>query len=67
MPEVHDLYRDILTPELEKAGIRLVGWADLDDEQRAWLTEVFTERIFPVLTPCRSTRRIRSPTSRASR
>ncbi len=51
MAEVHDLYTDMLAPELEKASIRLVGWADLDDEQRAWLGEVFTERIFPVLTP----------------
>ena len=38
-------------PELEKAGIRLVGWDELDDELRAWLSEVFTERIYPVLTP----------------
>jgi len=51
MAEVHDLYADVLAPELEKEGIRLVGWAELDDEQRAWLSEVFTERIFPVLTP----------------
>ena len=51
MAEVHDLYTDVLSPELEKEGIRLVGWEDLDDEQRAWLSEVFTERIFPVLTP----------------
>jgi len=51
MAEVHDLYTGVLAPELEKEGIRLVGWEDLDDEQRAWLSEVFTERIFPVLTP----------------
>ena len=51
MADVHDLYTDVLAPELEKEGIRLVGWADLDEEQRAWLSEVFTERIFPVLTP----------------
>ena len=44
-------YRDVLHPALEKEGIRLVSWADLDEEQRAWLTEFFTDRIFPVLTP----------------
>lgn len=51
MEEVHDLYRDVFVPELDKEGIRLIGWDDLEDEPRAWLTEVFTERIFPVLTP----------------
>ncbi|MEP6758515.1 MAG: polyphosphate kinase 1 [Actinomycetota bacterium] len=51
MTDVHDLYTDVIAPELEKAGIRLIGWADLDDEQHAWLSDVFTERIFPVLTP----------------
>jgi len=51
LDQVESLFGDVLVPELEKAGIRLVGWDDLDDEQRAWLTEVFTERVFPVLTP----------------
>jgi polyphosphate kinase len=51
MEEVHQLYADVFVPELEKAGIRLVAWGELDGEPRAWLTEVFNERIFPVLTP----------------
>ena len=51
MQEVHQLYTDVFVPELEKAGIRMVGWRELDGEPRAWLTEVFNERIFPVLTP----------------
>jgi polyphosphate kinase len=51
MQEVHQLYADVFVPELEKAGIRLVAWGELDGEPRAWLTEVFNERIFPVLTP----------------
>jgi polyphosphate kinase len=28
-----------------------VSWIDLDDEQRSWISDVFMERIFPVLTP----------------
>ncbi len=44
-------YRDVLLPALEKEGIRLMPWAELDEEQRAWLTEFFNDRIFPVLTP----------------
>jgi polyphosphate kinase len=48
---VETLFADDLRPQLEKDGIRLVDWEDLDDEQRAWLSAGFTERIFPVLTP----------------
>ena len=51
MQEVHQLYTDVFVPELEKAGIRMVAWGELDGEPRAWLTDVFNERIFPVLTP----------------
>jgi polyphosphate kinase len=51
MQEVHHLYTDVFVPELEKAGIRMVAWGELDGEPRAWLTDVFNERIFPVLTP----------------
>src|SRR6187551_383832 len=51
MEEVHQLYADVFVPELEKAGIRMVAWGELDAEPRAWLTDVFNERIFPVLTP----------------
>ena len=49
--EVRELLFDTLLPELDEAGIRLVSWADLDDEQRGWTSGVFRERIFPVLTP----------------
>jgi len=53
--DVHDEVRSLLfgtlLPELDEAGIRLVSWGDLDDEQRVWVSELFTDRIYPVLTP----------------
>ncbi|TMK87142.1 MAG: polyphosphate kinase, partial [Actinobacteria bacterium] len=45
------LFADEIRPTLEKEGIRLVDTADLTDEDRAWSTNSFAERIFPVLTP----------------
>jgi polyphosphate kinase len=48
---VERLFADDLRPALDKAGIRLVDTPDLTDEDRAWATEAFVERIFPVLTP----------------
>jgi polyphosphate kinase len=48
---VEQLFADDLRPALDKAGIRLVDTPDLTDEDRAWATEAFVERIFPVLTP----------------
>ena len=49
--EIRELLFQTLLPELDAAGIRLVSWADLDPEQRDWISAVFMERIFPVLTP----------------
>jgi len=40
-----------LRPALEKEGVRLVDWSELDDRDRAHLEALFSERIFPVLTP----------------
>jgi polyphosphate kinase len=40
-----------LVPALAEAGVVLASWADLDDVDRKHLGEVFTHRIFPVLTP----------------
>ena len=42
---------DELLPALSDAGVRLVGWDDLGREDRRYLTDVFEQRIFPVLTP----------------
>jgi polyphosphate kinase len=40
-----------LLPEMKKSGIEIVDWQDLDSEERKFVSKIFTERIFPVLTP----------------
>jgi polyphosphate kinase len=45
------LLRGELLPQLEKAGIEIVRYDDLDAGRRAELRRTFAERIFPVLTP----------------
>jgi polyphosphate kinase len=40
-----------LSPQLERAGVRICDWSSLDEDDRAQLTEVFHSRIYPVLTP----------------
>ena len=45
------LWVEELRPALEKEGVRLVGWAELDARDREHLGELFRERVFPVLTP----------------
>ena len=42
---------DVLVPELAERGLLLVGWNDLGADDRAYLADVFEQRIFPVLTP----------------
>jgi polyphosphate kinase len=36
---------------LAESGMRFSTWAQLDDDDRKWLTDEFHRRIFPVLTP----------------
>ncbi|WP_040166255.1 RNA degradosome polyphosphate kinase [Microbacterium gorillae] len=38
-------------PALAEAGIDVVGWADLDDDEHERLTEYFQAQVFPVLMP----------------
>ncbi len=45
------LWVEELRPALEKEGVRLVDWAELDAPDREHLGELFRERVFPVLTP----------------
>jgi polyphosphate kinase len=40
-----------VSPELAAAGIRIVGWDELDGDDRAFLAGVFDEQLFPILTP----------------
>jgi polyphosphate kinase len=42
--------QDIL-PKLDEAGIHILNYADLDDNQKARVDEYFNEVVFPVLTP----------------
>jgi polyphosphate kinase len=46
----HLLFGDVLSL-LGPKGISLADWDGLDDDDRAWLKDMFDERIFPVLTP----------------
>ena len=45
------LYRDRVLPALEEEGISIVRWDELTDDERETLTWLFTDQVFPVLTP----------------
>ncbi len=45
------VYRDQVRPALEDEGITIVRWDELSDDERSTLASVFTEQLFPVLTP----------------
>jgi len=45
------IFLDLVVPSLSDAGVRLSEWSTLDDDDRAYLVEVFHRQIFPVLTP----------------
>jgi polyphosphate kinase len=45
------LLHDEIWPQLEREGIRLRRYDDLDEAQRKELERTFHERVFPVLTP----------------
>lgn len=47
---IHTLHVEII-PQLKSAGIEFLDWAALDENERAYLSKLFHERIFPVLTP----------------
>lgn len=45
------VFRTEIQPALERVGIRILLWDDLKDEDRQYLTDVFHEQVYPVLTP----------------
>ena len=45
------IFKDMLVPDLDEAGIRFSQWNDLEHDDRVHLNGVFERRIFPVLTP----------------
>ncbi|HEU4332710.1 MAG TPA: RNA degradosome polyphosphate kinase [Lapillicoccus sp.] len=46
-----DVFLGEVRPALVEEGIRIVRWSDLTADEREPLTELFTDHIFPVLTP----------------
>jgi polyphosphate kinase len=45
------LVLDVLLPELADAGIAVVRYSELNEEERNHLTKYFNENVYPVLTP----------------
>ncbi|HTW21302.1 MAG TPA: RNA degradosome polyphosphate kinase, partial [Mycobacteriales bacterium] len=46
-----ELFRSQIMPGLKEAGIEVVMYADLEDEERKAADALFDEHVFPVLTP----------------
>jgi polyphosphate kinase len=44
-------FEQVVRPQLDREGIHIRRWHDLDDEERARLSELFETKVFPVLTP----------------
>src|SRR5690606_7684768 len=45
------VFRDHVKPALDDAGIHIETWADLGEDDRTRIDEIFSTQIFPVLTP----------------
>jgi polyphosphate kinase len=45
------VYAEQVRPALEEQGVTIVRWDALSDDERGRLHAVFTDRLFPVLTP----------------
>ncbi|PPJ29594.1 RNA degradosome polyphosphate kinase [Nocardia nova] len=45
------VFLDHVRPALADDGIAIIGWADLDDDERRRLSGYFLDQVFPVLTP----------------
>ncbi|SHK20610.1 polyphosphate kinase [Pseudonocardia thermophila] len=45
------VFLDQVRPELEQHGIYIRRWDELTDDERARLSDYFSEQVFPVLTP----------------
>ncbi len=44
-------FHQSIVPALEKENVRIVTWDQLDQEERGYVSKLFSDRIFPVLTP----------------
>ncbi len=45
------VYLEQLVPAMAEVGLAVVSWGDLDESDQKRLTEIYEQRIFPVLTP----------------
>lgn len=45
------LFKKVIAPELKSHQIEIIRWDDLSDDERAHVSRIFSDRIFPVLTP----------------
>lgn len=45
------VFLDQVRPALAAEGIAIIGWSDLDDDERRRLSGYFLDQVFPVLTP----------------
>jgi polyphosphate kinase len=45
------LFTDVLRPGLQRQGIRLLDWPDLDERQTQAAAGYFRKEVFPILTP----------------
>ena len=46
-----NIFKNELLPELKKSGIEIVEWEELDSDERKFVSKIFSDRVFPVLTP----------------
>ena len=44
-------FHQSILPALEKENVLIVTWDQLDQEERGYVSKLFSDRIFPVLTP----------------
>ena len=46
-----NLFKNQISPELKTHDIEFLRWDDLSDDERSYVSRIFRDRIFPVLTP----------------
>ena len=46
-----NLFKNQISPELKTHDIEFLRWDDLSDDEHAYVSRIFSDRIFPVLTP----------------
>jgi polyphosphate kinase len=45
------LFKKVISPKLKTHDIEIIHWDDLSDDERSYVSRIFSDRIFPVLTP----------------